>query len=448
MKSGLPADGPEDLAAVPGGPTAAPRLRRKRAIVLPVVAALALLGGGAVAAALSGSPSVRTSGARLVAPPQPADGRVLSVSVASANSAWAVGVACELCGESANVGQALVLHWNGNTWSQARIPSTGDAAHLSAVVSGPGGTAWAVGYYCPSDCGGSPNGYRTLVLHWNGTSWSRVSSPSPGTGPDSGFAGLSSVSVGPGGTAWAVGDYYCVRCGTSGEAQPLILHWTGATWTQVASPALPSSGVLYSVTSGPGGSAWAAGWYCPATCGKTPPSGTRPLILRWDGRAWSQVPGPGDNELLQGVSAGPAGTAWATGTDCPSACQGSAHPGQTFVLRWDGSGWSQAPIPRPGYDSSASAVGSGPGGSAFVSGVYYCSCKTSSVQARALLLRWNGTAWAQVAIPSPGGPAYLAAVSSGLDGSVWAAGWYCTSGCGTGLETDQALFVSWTAGPR
>ena len=467
MNGGLPADGPEGLTAddpvpggedvpapeppahaVPGRPTAAPRLRGKRRIVLPVVAALALLAGGGVAAALSGSPSVPASGARLVAPAQPVDGRVLSVSVASADSAWAVGVACELCGESASVGQALILHWDGQAWSQARVPSPGGASHLSGVVSGPGGTAWAVGYYCPSDCGSSLAGDRTLVLYWDGTTWSRVSSPSPGTGPGSGFAGLASVSVGPGGTAWAVGDYYCARCGTAAEIQPLILHWTGATWSQVASPVLPSSGNLNSVTSGPDGSAWAAGSYCPAACGKTPPSGSRALILRWDGRAWSQVPGPGDNEVLAGVAAGPAGTAWATGFDCTSACQDSAHSVQTFVLRWDGSGWSQVPIPRPGYDSSASGAGSGPGGSAYVSGIYYCSCKASSVKARALLLSWNGTAWAQVASPSPGGPAYLADVSSGPDGSVWAAGWYCTSGCGTGLETDQTLFLNWTAAPR
>jgi hypothetical protein len=470
VDSGLPADGPEGLTPDEQGPAGgdvpvpqppanppanevlsepavARGPRRRRRVVLAAVAALALLGGAGLTAALSGSPSAPASDARLVSPPQPVDGRVLSVSVASADSAWAVGVACELCGESASVGRALILHWNGTAWSQASIPGAGGASHLSGVISGPGGTAWAVGYYCPSDCGSSLAGDRTLVLHWNGRAWSRVSSPSPGAGPGSGFSGLASVSVGPRGTAWAVGDYYCASCGTAAEIQPLILHWIGGTWSQVASPVLPSAGNLNSVTSGPGGSAWAAGSYCPATCGKSPPSGSRALILRWDGTAWSQVAGPGDNEVLAGVAVGPAGTAWATGFNCASACQDSVHFVQTFILRWDGSGWSQVPAPRPGYDSSASGAGSGPGGSAYVSGIYYCSCKTSSVKARALLLSWNGTSWAQVSSPSPGGPAYLAGVSSSPDGSVWAAGWYCTSGCGTGLETDQTLFLNWKAAP-
>jgi len=63
-----------------------------------------------------------------------------------------------------------------------------------------------------------------------------------------------------------------------------------------------------------------------------------------------------------------------------------------------------------------------------------------------LILHWDGKVWSQVASPSPGGSAYLTAVSSstaGRSGGVWAVGWYCTSGCGTKLETDQTLAVHW-----
>jgi hypothetical protein len=75
---------------------------------------------------------------------------------------------------------------------------------------------------------------------------------------------------------------------------------------------------------------------------------------------------------------------------------------------------------------------------------YYCACSTSSSQYRALILRWDGTAWSRISIPSPGGPAQVSAVSGGPVGTTWAAGYYCTSACGTSLETDQTLLLHWS----
>ena len=42
---------------------------------------------------------------------------------------------------------------------------------------------------------------HTLVLHWDGTAWSRVTSPNPSVSDNE----LADVSVAPGAGAWAVG---------------------------------------------------------------------------------------------------------------------------------------------------------------------------------------------------------------------------------------------------
>jgi hypothetical protein len=59
---------------------------------------------------------------------------------------------------------------------------------VSAVAATSVRNAWAVG-----------GGFRTVILHWNGTAWKRVPSPSL-TGSLSSVAAISS------GDAWAVGD--------------------------------------------------------------------------------------------------------------------------------------------------------------------------------------------------------------------------------------------------
>jgi hypothetical protein len=87
-------------------------------------------------------------------------------------------------------------------------------AGVSALSSS---DAWAVGAL----------GTKTLVLHWNGTAWAQVPSPSPrgvGIGPVTNLAGVSALSPAD---AWAVG----CAC-TSDTDTTLVLHWNGTTWTR------------------------------------------------------------------------------------------------------------------------------------------------------------------------------------------------------------------------
>jgi hypothetical protein len=85
---------------------------------------------------------------------------------------------------------------------------------LSGVAATSAGNAWAVG---------GANSGKTLIVHWNGTAWSRVPSPSL-----SGFASLSGVAATSATNAWAVGSGIV---GTSGKT--LI---TGMKMSGVAGP--------------------------------------------------------------------------------------------------------------------------------------------------------------------------------------------------------------------
>jgi hypothetical protein len=102
---------------------------------------------------------------------------------------------------------------------------------LFAVSAVSGSDAWAVGRQ------NSTGVFKTLILHWNGTAWSKVKSPSPSLA-DAELMGVSAVS---GSDAWAVG-WYWNRTGTATDT--LILHWDGTAWTQVKSPN-PSSDPPY-----------------------------------------------------------------------------------------------------------------------------------------------------------------------------------------------------------
>jgi hypothetical protein len=416
------------------GLTAAPRAgrsRRRRAVSAAAGAAALLAGLGGLAACAAPAPGVpvqpsATSSQRL--PLSPIPGQLIGVSAGPGGSAWAAG--------STTSGRALIVHWNGATWSQAASPSPGGAALLHGVSAAPGGSAWAAGDTCASGCGTSSEADRTLILRWDGLSWSQTASPSPGR-----TAFLYGVSASPDGSAWAVG-----YTGTSsGADRTLILRWDGLSWSRVASPSPGRDALLLGVSAGPGRTAWAVGDSCMSRCGTTS-AVYRLLIMHWNGKAWSLVTGPGlgSDAYLYGVSAGPGGGAWAVGYICTSGCHTASEADQMLILRWDGTSWSRAAAPSLGSSALLDAVSAGAGGTAWAVGSS-CTpgCLAPRAATRALILHWDGTAWSQAASPSPAGKAILTGVSAGPGGSAWAAGYTCTPGCFAPSEANQTLIMRW-----
>jgi hypothetical protein len=117
------------------------------------------------------------------------------VAAVSANNVWAVGDSIKNQSDGVSVYAPLIERWNGSAWTIVPAPKIGKGGNsLAAVAARSANDVWAVGYY---DSIGS-DGFqtrRTLVEHWNGTAWSIVTSPNPGTGDN----WLTSV-VAPAGT--------------------------------------------------------------------------------------------------------------------------------------------------------------------------------------------------------------------------------------------------------
>jgi hypothetical protein len=234
--------------------------------------------------------------------------------VPGTNQLWAVG----------NVGyptrQTLTEHWDGTGWSIVSSPNVGAAEnYLSGVTAISAQDVWAVGAY--SNNGSYPS--QTLIEHWNGTSWSVVSSPN--LGEASWLNGVVKVTARD---IWAVGAYHIANS----IDQPLIEHWDGKSW----SVSLSSGGDdhLNAVAQVPGtNQVWAVGYEY-----TTP--GTVPLIEHWDGTSWSSIPSPTNVfGFLYGVVAVSAKDAWVGG---------SLIGNETFIENWNGTYWSVIPSPNPG----------------------------------------------------------------------------------------------------
>jgi hypothetical protein len=144
--------------------------------------------------------------------------------------------------------QTLVVRWNGSTWSIVPSPNanTANTNALTAVDASASGNAWAVGTYSDG------TRFHTLIERWNGSTWTIVPGPDPGTG-DAALGGVVALSANE---AWAVGGY-----STASRAETLAIKWDGAQWTQVPSD---NPGTVYnallSVAASPSDK-WAVGSY-------------------------------------------------------------------------------------------------------------------------------------------------------------------------------------------
>ena len=377
---------------------------RPARLVVAAAAAAALLGGMAV-----GSAHASALGAvvaeRPAATTYSTAGRLTGVAAASASNAWAVGAA----GSDASA-KALMLHWNGKAWARVTRPKVldGTAGELSAITVVSASDAWAVGVTGTAGSGKD----HSLLLHWNGKAWSQVTSPAPVLG-----GSLNAVTA-TAKNGWAVGyvntnpDAPACCAGT-----PLIFRLTGSKWSRV-SEKLGNGAGLNGVAVTGAGTAWAIGMPTAMITG---------ALARWNGRAWSWVsayPVQGAYRPLEGIAAGPGGTAFAVGDD-------NDLPGPAISMRWTGKAWQQVTVKVPS-ESQLNAVTFAPGGTAWAAG------SAGFGSSGSLIVRWSGKAWTRVASPSPRRDVVLSGLGFAAAGNGWAVG-----AAATGSGASSTVILHW-----
>jgi hypothetical protein len=164
--------------------------------------------------------------------PNPGAGALYAVTALASNNVWAVG-------------DAQILHWNGTAWSTVANPYS--SGYLRSVTAVSASNIWAVGY---AEIGsGEGYYYRTLVEHWDGASWKVVpdAAPYPQTsGQLFGVTALSPTSV------WAAG---------TANGLSFVEKWNGTQWTRVSSPNVGTSNNTFQDVAAKSGDVWAVGEY-------------------------------------------------------------------------------------------------------------------------------------------------------------------------------------------
>lgn len=261
-----------------------------------------------------------------------------AITAISPTDVWAVGSQSEPA-------RPLTMHWDGTTWSVVPSPSPPGAwsAWLSDMVAITAQDVWAFGgqYSAPPDQQPS----ELLVEHWNGARWQIVSSPPlpPSAAPNKGGS-LRATRIPGTNQLWAVGEWH--EWVSMGRGQPLIERWTGAAWQIVPSPALPTGamgGGWSDVVALSATNAWAVGSYAVKN-----PGDNHPLIAHWNGAAWQNVVAdPNTYGALDSVAAAGATDVRAAGSQLmgPGASSGNGQL-MSLIEQWNGAAWQTATVPE------------------------------------------------------------------------------------------------------
>ena len=202
------------------------------------------------------------------------DNYLKEVTCTSASDCWAVGF-YNFNGTVSPPSHTLIEHWNGTTWSIVTSPNTSATQpnFLNDVTCSSASDCWTVGSYYDSSIGDD----HTLIEHWNGTRWFIVTSPNTSATQGNGLSGVTCSSASD---CWAVGVHHISSVDVN---QTLIEHWNGRAWSIVTSPntSATQDNNLSDVTCASASDCWAVG-----------NGGGRTLIEHWNGTTWFIVTSP------------------------------------------------------------------------------------------------------------------------------------------------------------
>ena len=260
--------------------------------------------------------------------------------------------------------------------------------------------------------GNASKGAPLVVAHWDGSKLRsyRVFPSLPRSSVLSGISAVSSNDV------WAVGE--------AGK-NPVAVHWDGHRWQRAQLPSIKDGG-LSDVTAVSATDVWAVG-----NAGSL--SGSRSLVMHFNGRRWRVVDMAGVGPRASGLSSIDAASArdvWAAGAKGLDA--GASYGWSDLVLHWDGSSWKQvvSHLEEQGTNGAfAQAVDIAPSGEVWT--------LNEDLGGAVYFVRWNGHTRGASEVYTPadnvGGVDDIAAASRT---QVWAVG-------SRGGDLESPLVVRW-----
>ena len=200
----------------------------------------------------------------------------------------------------------VLLHYHDGQWTIQGQEFLTPLEQLAFVSPTDG---WVIG-------DDDPQGTGALVLHYDGTTWTQIHDPAFGS------VLLTTISVSGSADLWAAGMLF-QGVGFDGNAPSILLHYDGVRWTRHAMPAGEATGRITDIALSSPTAGWAVGTLYPpasASGGSLPNSpATQAIVLRYQDGNWTDAArqsGPHQENIFgwRDIALDATGDGWAVGT--------------------------------------------------------------------------------------------------------------------------------------
>jgi hypothetical protein len=284
-------------------------------------------------------------------------------------------------------------HFDGTTWSVVSTAAVTNA-NLRGVAGVASNDVWAVGSVNTVVQAHKHTTTITsaLIEHWDGTTWSAVPSPTPTNGGT-----LGAVKAIASNDVWAAGT---VLDSTGAAVAALVEHWDGANWMIVSSPAFTGVSTVGTISADASNDVWIA-------------AGAN--LLHFDGASWSLV-NPNTGVIAGGVDSLSPTNVWAVGEGRDSDFDSNF----ARIEHWDGTSWTIVPSPRVNPAEPLDTQSDLAGIAAISANDIWAVGEALN---QTITEHWDGKSWSVIASPDPGKFNVLLAVTALSDGTVAAVGY-------------------------
>ena len=202
-----------------------------------------------------------------------------AIDATSADNVWAVGNQERQDPLGFIIDQPLVLRWDGNGWQQIHVPNTNFDTYTYGVKMLAPDDVWLVGGGV-TPCGGG------LAIHYDGSGFQLHATPGPCTGLTGGTPGFDLVDA----DGVASDDVWAIGGGSDGDfsGRSYVLHWDGSQWSYVSSPTPGFARRLFDVHALAADDVWAVGQYEELVGQQVQ---FRAYAIRWNGSSWTLYDG-------------------------------------------------------------------------------------------------------------------------------------------------------------
>jgi hypothetical protein len=314
-----------------------------------------------------------------------------------------------------SVNQTLIENYNGTSWTITPSPNqTGAGGALNNQLNGVACTAinncWATGRYVDGT-------NHTLALHWDGASWTIVSTPNLVAGSVLlGVQCLSAIQC------YALGYG---RTSPTNPQQAIIeaydgTNWTIAVWTNTLSNNNTAANELLSLSCVDSSHCWAVGWQTLRGVRLT-------AIVTYNGTNWSVVPSPPNQTGATENDLSSISCTSSTSCLVVGYYKSAGRIYQTLSEYYDGTSWTIIPSVNQNTTHNNQLIQvSCPSATLCWATLVYSDGTTT----QSLLEQYSGTSWSIYATPSglPIGGENVSLLACASTTLCWAGGSYKTGG--------------------